>query len=182
MKTLLSVYVWTCSRLWHGIPSRLRFTPSEGIRAQDLERVLLRATPASGGEQSYHPTEERTLSDDNLVGVAFSQAPRTPSIGSAADPIMVDDDEQGADGSILHPIVGISRLSQFQNTAEDTRQATDRLAIRRMTPFKPRLSIPTDVNVAVPSSFERVERQSLRGMHTPDRLYAGPVIPSCFVN
>lgn len=127
------------------IPTHFHFTSSEGIRAQDLERVLLRATPAFGGENSRLPAEERIAPDDIPVDVAFSQT--ASNIGSAADPIMVDDDEEGADGSIVHPIVGISEPSQFQNTAKDPRQDTDCLATYRMIPFKPRSSIPTDVMV-----------------------------------
>lgn len=96
--------------------------------------------------------------------------------------MIVDDDEQGADGSILYPIVGISGPSHFQTTTEYSRQATGSLATRRMTPFKPRLSIPADVNVAVPSSFEQAKRRPSQGLHTPEPLYASSVIPSCFEN
>lgn len=151
--------------------------PSEGIRVQDLERVLLRATPAFGGENSCPAAEERIPPGGILVDVAFSQTPGTLNIGSAADPIMVDDDEEGAGGSIFHPIVGISEPSQFQNTAKDSRLNTDCLATYRMTPFKPRSSIPTDVNVTVPSSSRQADHTLLQGTRTPERQYARPAIP-----
>ncbi|KAM5535634.1 hypothetical protein V8D89_010621 [Ganoderma adspersum] len=141
----------------------------EGIRAQDLERVLLRATPAFGGENSCPLAEERIPPGDILVDGAFSQTPRTSNTGSAADPIMVENDEEGADGSIFHPIVGISEPSQFQNTAKDSRQDTDCLATYRMTPFKPRSSIPTDVNAALPSSSRQADHTLLQGIRTPER-------------
>ncbi|PIL36763.1 hypothetical protein GSI_00453 [Ganoderma sinense ZZ0214-1] len=144
----------------------------EGIHAQDLERVLLRATPAFGGENSSPAAEERIPLDDILVGAACSQTPRTPNIGSAADPIMVDDDEEGTDGSMFHPIVSISEPSQVQNIAKDSRQDTDYLATYRMTPFKPRSSIPTDVNAAVPSGPQQADLLPLQGIHSgrrPDR-------------
>ena len=171
VKSLLSVYVLTSSRLCM-IPTHFHFTSSEGIRAQDLERVLLRATPAFGGENSRLPAEERIAPYDIPVDVAFSQT--ASNIGSAADPIMVDDDEEGADGSIVHPIVGISEPSQFQNTAKDSRQDTDCLATYRMIPFKPRSSIPTDVNGAVPSSSRQVDHTFSPGARTPERQYVRP--------
>ncbi|KAI1792921.1 hypothetical protein LXA43DRAFT_1003819 [Ganoderma leucocontextum] len=147
----------------------------EGIRAQDLERVLLRASPVSGGENPCPAAEERMSPDDILVGVAISQAPRTPNVGSAADPIMVDDDEEGADGNVPDPIFSMSEPSQVQNTAKDSGQDADCLATCRMTPFERRSSIPTDVNVAVPSSSQQVAHSPLRGIRTPERQYAGLV-------
>ena len=150
--------------------------PSEGIRAQDLQRVLLRGTPVPGDCTLAAAGEPSNLvpssipPNPTLAGVAAQNpnpaAIQRAGIGSASDPIVVDDDEGSADGET--PCSGGGSPVPSGPSTEAP----------RLLRHADRLSLPsTDVNAAISPNSQRSEGspQQIRRSHKPSTRSPEPL-------
>ncbi|EJF62978.1 hypothetical protein DICSQDRAFT_168644 [Dichomitus squalens LYAD-421 SS1] len=161
----------------------------EGIRVQDLEMVLLRATPMPGGYTCAATEGPSNLAQSsippypNLTGVdaqgPSAAAIKGAGIGSASDPIVVDDDGESASERVSRP--GGCFVSPRRSSSEALRfsRHADRSSSYGAASSQRRPLPTTDVSVPVSSHYKKSEGSPLHIRHphrsipqSPEPLYS----------